>query len=286
MAVSRKIPLEAVLCAALAVLAWGIHGTSLRLERYVEEQASTGEVGPLPNGKALRILSLGFERLVADLFWLRTVYYVGDDSSDLANYPDAERLANLVTDIDPYFASVYVLMDSVLSGLRRDPDAGIRLLLKGTEYSDYWRIYFLLGFNYFMEKENYAEGARWIEEAASRGGPPYLPLLAARLYAQGGDPETAMVFIKTRLEREEHPEIRANLEQRFRDLWVTRDLALIDAAIAVYEGQIGAPPDDVLALVRMGLLRFEPRDPLGDAYGIEAGSAVTSMEYEVLRVKE
>ncbi len=246
----------------------------------------TGSVGPLPNGKALRTLSLGFERLVADLFWVRTIYYVGDDVAAAANYPDAARLAHLVTDIDPYFSSVYVLMNSVLSGLRMDPDSAIELLKKGTAYSDYWRIYFLLGFNYFMEKGDYAEGARWIEEAAKRGGPPYLPLLAARLYAQGGDPETAMGFIQARLLQEEQPEVRKDLEKRYRDLWITRDLGRIDAAIEAHKDELGELPADVPSLVSRGFLRSAPRDPQGGTYRIEEGRARSSMEYEIMRVKE
>lgn len=267
-------------------MAWAIHHSNVRLEGYAEERASAGDVGPLPDGRALRTLSLGFERLVADLFWLRTVYYVGEESSAAAGYPDAERLAHLVTDIDPYFSSVYVLMNSVLSGLRADPDAAVRLLTKGTEYSDYWRIYFLLGFNYFMEKDDYIQGAHWIEEAAKRGGPPYLPLLAARLYAHGGDPETAMGFIKARLEQEEHPEIREDLQRRFVDLWINRDLAHVDGAIAAYEEEIGALPEDVEALVQAGFLASLPRDPAGHPYRIEEGVAVSSAEYEVLRLRE
>ena len=271
---------------AIALTAWAVHDTNVRLEGYAQERATPGYVGPLPNGKAVRTLALGFERLVADLFWLRTVYYVGDERSALVNYPDAERLAQLVTDIDPYFSSVYVLMNSVLAGLRMDPDAAIRLLKKGSQYSDYWRIYFLLGFNYFMEKEDYVEGARWIEEAAKRGGPPYLPLLATRLYAQGGDPDTAMAFLKTRLEQEEHPEIRKDLEARLLDLWIARDLARIDAAIAAYRRERGAVPEDVNALVVAGFLAGEPHDPVGNAYGIEAGTATSSMQHELLRLRE
>ena len=271
---------------AIALTAWGVHDTNVRLEGYAGERVAAGDVGPLPNGKAVRTLSLGFERLVADLFWLRTVYYVGDERSALVNYPDAERLAHLVTDIDPYFSGVYVLMNSVLSGLRMDPDAAIRLLKKGSRYSDYWRIYFLLGFNYFMEKEDYVEGARWIEEAAKRGGPPYLPLLATRLYAHGGDPETAMAFLKTRLEQEEHPEIRKDLEARLLDLWITRDLARIDVAITAFQDEHGVVPEDVGVLVLAGFLARELHDPEGNPYRIEAGSAVSSMQHELLRLRE
>src|SRR5262245_52638801 len=129
-------PLELVLAFGLLTAGWAAHRANLRLDAFEQEAVENGDVGPLPDGNVVRVASLGFERLVADLYWIRSVFYVGSDAAREANYPGAEALANLVTDIDPRFASAYVLMSSVLSGLRYDPDAAIRLLEKGTRNSD------------------------------------------------------------------------------------------------------------------------------------------------------
>ena len=87
-------------------------------------------------------------------------------------------------------------MASVLGGLRNDPDAAIRLLEKGAPNSDYWRIHFLLGFQYFMEKGDYVTRREHLERAFELGGPPYLQFLISRLYAQrAAIPTTAMQFI-------------------------------------------------------------------------------------------
>jgi hypothetical protein len=251
----------------------GIHAANLRLERLGLEARASGDVGPLPNGKALRVLSLGFERLVADLFWLRTVYYIGDEESHRAGYPAASRLAELVTDIDPHFTTVYVAMDSVLTTLRPEVDAAIRLLDKGLRYNDdYWRLHFLQGFNHFFYRRDYARAARLMRSAAERGGPEYLPLLAARLYAAAGSPETAMAFVQARL------------EGRYRDLWIHRDLAEIERAAARYRAAHGTAPERVDELVRAGLLAREPRDPAGGAYRIRAGRVECDLDYEPLSV--
>ena len=129
----RSLRLEMVLIPAIFLAGWGLHHANLALEDRVVVRIADGDIGPLPDGKVLRVLALGFERLIADLFWIRTTYYVGDEPSATANYPAAERLANLVTDIDPHYDSVYVLMSSVLNGLKWDPDAAIRLLEKQPE---------------------------------------------------------------------------------------------------------------------------------------------------------
>jgi tetratricopeptide (TPR) repeat protein len=285
----RRIPVDAILVASLCTLGAVVHQINRALEPRVVDATPSGDVGPLPDGTALRVLSLGFDRLVADLFWLRTIYYVGDERSQAAGYPAVGRLANLVTDIDPSFASVYVVMSGAISGLQGDPDGAIALLEKGVQHVDQWKLHFLLGFDYFIEKLDYARAAREMESAArlSAGdaeAPPYLPLLVARLYASAGDRETALAFIQARLREEPEAEMRKALEKRYWDLWVTRDLAAIDAAIAEYQKRTGRAPLVLEELVRGGLLDPEPRDPRGGHYRIEGARAVTDLEYDSLQM--
>ena len=279
------MPLEAVLVPLMLIGVWATRGANHWLESRQIETKADGSVGLLPDGNAVRVLSLGFERLVADLFWIRTVYYVGDEYASAAKWPSAERLANLVTDTDPNFDSAYVVMASVLSGLQEDPDAAIRLLEKGAAVSSYWRIHFLLGFQYFMEKQDYTRGAECLQRAIDLGGPEYLQLLVSRLYVSAGDPTTAMQFIALRLKNEETPQVRANLEKRLSDIWINRDLGLIDAAIAKFREAKRALPKDVHALVAAGFLPAVPRDPRGGEYFISDGKAATSVSYEVLQLK-
>lgn len=279
-----RIPLEAWLLAGVLVAGWAVYTTNLRLEAHIVERTPDGDVGVLPDGKVLNVLSLGFERAIADLFWIRTVYYVGDEHASNARWPGAERLAQLVTDIDPHFDSAYVVMASVLSGLRSDPDAAIRLLEKGAANSDYWRIHFLLGFQYFMEKGEHAIAATHIERAFALGGPHYLQFLISRLYSHGGDPATGMQFIAARLQNEETPEVRAQLQKRYADIWINRDLGAIDAAIETFRAQKSRAPESIAELVQAGLLTSAPRDPKGGAYSIADGRAKTELEYEVMKL--
>ncbi|MEX2209109.1 MAG: hypothetical protein WEF50_23065 [Myxococcota bacterium] len=279
-----RIPLEAVLLPGLLVAGWAVHATNQGLESRIVERTPDGEVGVLPDGDVLRVLSLGYERAVADLFWIRTVYYVGDEHASLAKWPGAERLADLVTDVDPQFESAYVVMASVLGTLRNDPDAAIRLLEKGAGNSDYWRIHFLLGFQYFMEKGEHTIAAKHIERAFALGGPSYLQFLISRLYSDGGDPSTGMQFIAARLQNEETPEVRAQLQKRYGDIWINRDLGLIDAAIESFRAARKREPKSIAELVAAGMLAKEPRDPKGGAYAIAGGRAKTDLAYEVMKL--
>src|SRR5688572_14729990 len=102
----RRIKRELLLAAAIGTLGAGAHWVNLGLEQRIEAAERGLEVAVLPDGKALRVLSLGFDRLVADLFWVRTVYYVGDERTAQMGYPNLDAWAELVTDIDPSFRTV------------------------------------------------------------------------------------------------------------------------------------------------------------------------------------
>jgi hypothetical protein len=282
----RSIVTELLLIGALIALGAAIHRANVGLERLETGRMVAGEVGPLPDGKALRVLSLGFERLVADLFWLRTVYYIGDDAAEVVGYPAAHRLARLVTDIDPYFTTAYVVMNSVLATLCDTPDDAIALLEKGIEFNDwYWRLYFLQGFNYFFGKNDFERAAYHMHEAAKRGGPEYLPLLVTRLYVEAGNPETAIAVLDARIQEAESPRVLEKLERRRRHLVIARDLTEINRAIEQYRIAQGELPPDVRSLVEEGYLSEEPTDPDGNRYRIRNGQAETVLDHDDLRVR-
>jgi len=279
-------PLEGFLALGLLLAGWAAHTSNHKLEAFEHEAIESGEIGPLPNGEVLRVASLGFERLVADLYWIRSVFYVGSESAREANYPGAEPLAQLITDIDPGFTSAYVLLGSVLGSLRYDADAAIRLLEKGTKNTNYWRIPFLLGFQYFMEKGDYRRGAESLQVAYDLGGPSYLPLLVSRLYAHGGDLDTSILFLRAQIRQERFPKVKLKLERRLRDALIQRDLARLQAAIELHAEQRGTLPKDLAALESAGFWSGPAADPEGLPYRIENGRAVSDTPHEVLKIKE
>ena len=282
---AKRTPVELVISIFLLVAGWSLHRLNVDLENYYRSEVDTGEISNLPNGKALRMAALGFERLLADLYWIRTLFYVGSEAAQDANYPSVEGLAHLVTDIDPQYHSVYVLMSSVIGGMRYDPEAAIRLLEKGARHSDYWRIHFLLGFYYFMELGDYESGAEHLKRAVDLGGPPYLPLLVSRLYTQSGRAEAAILFLQARLKQEKEPWIIRNLQRRLRDVMIHRDLHIIDGAIAKYEAAHGEAPQSLSQLTGAGL-RVPTLDPAGQPYSIVDGKSESRTEYDALRILE
>ncbi len=63
----------------------------------------------LPTSKSAQMMSFGFTNVMADMYWLETVQYIGWNviSGEYKKYLYA--MMNLVTDLNPYFESPYVI---------------------------------------------------------------------------------------------------------------------------------------------------------------------------------
>ncbi len=121
---------------------------------YAEDQIS----GIIPEGKYVRPTSIGFELFLADLFWLKTVQYIGGNIFDArpALYP----FVNLVTDLDPRFTKAYEMGTTFLE-IDGDFEHAKALYTKYQKnVPDDWNAYYKAAYLYFYYLEDY-ESAIW-----------------------------------------------------------------------------------------------------------------------------
>jgi hypothetical protein len=63
----------------------------------------------LPPAGALRVASLGFHGMAADVVWLLTIQYIGGHFITDSQLPHLRRLVDTVVDLDPHFVEAYTL---------------------------------------------------------------------------------------------------------------------------------------------------------------------------------
>ncbi|HET9477691.1 MAG TPA: hypothetical protein VFO72_00005, partial [Pyrinomonadaceae bacterium] len=113
------------------------------------------------NAKTARRISLGFNGLAADWYWMRSLQYVGrkiiaqdenaplDDLSQLNLKLLAPLLENATT-LDPQFLDPYEYAAIVLPAI--DVDEAIRITRKGIDANpNAWRLYQHLGYIYWQQ---------------------------------------------------------------------------------------------------------------------------------------
>jgi tetratricopeptide (TPR) repeat protein len=175
-------------------------------------------------GATARRMSIGFNGMVADWYWMRALQYVGnkviehpeqvqiDDLSALKLhllYP----LLDTATTLDPQFMAVYDYGGVVLPAVNQE-DA-IKLLRKGIAANpDAWRLYQHLGYIYWKRGDYRASSEAYGAGARLSGAPEWMSMLSARLLAEGDSRETAREMYKHMLEQADDEQVKEMLARR------------------------------------------------------------------------
>lgn len=223
-------------------------------------------------------LALGFRNFLADVVWLEAVQISGERRLTRAACDRLYHLVDSVIDFDPRFKVPYLLGGISLSDSQEHAGQAISLMDRGRRvFPDDWEFPFYTGYVRYFSLADPAGGGREFEAAARLpGSPPYLPLLAARMLAEGGRPETALLLLEEMIKDETNPGRRWAIERRIREVTVERDLLLLERAAAAYRGRTGTFPGKLDDLVTAGLVDGIPAEPFGGRYLIGPGGEIRS----------
>jgi hypothetical protein len=235
----------------------------------------------LPSGKFLRQLSLGYEGLLADIYWTRVVQYFG--RKRLAHSTEFRLLGPLLqitTDLDPHLVVAYrfgsiFLADKPPQGAGQPLEA-LALLHRGIVANpDYWRFWEDVGFVYYWDLKDYAAAARAFRTGSERpGAMQWMRAMAARVAAQGGQLETSR-FLWAEIARQPgNEQIRKNAEDHLMAIQATEEITKLGELVALYNSRQERPARSLQALVVAGYLRALPRDPSGTPYILDASGRV------------
>jgi hypothetical protein len=179
--------------ATLLVALLGAVGTVRWLEAAVGMSGPDEEPGYLPPPRLARSLSFGYENLVADLMWIRTVQYFGKHLESDRRYPQLPALLDVTLGVDPHFVEAYRYGAEFL-WLAGHTGRTVSVLEEGyRENPERWELPHDLGRLYFLQLTDYAQALRWwVITERLPGSPPYLPRFIARLQAKVGNIETAL----------------------------------------------------------------------------------------------
>ncbi len=198
-------------------------GSLCLLQQFRENKMASrpmSEISFIPRSELLKVVSFGYDSLVSDGLWLKTIATYGTQNADPSTYPYLYRMADVITDIDPGFRKVYLYSALLLAFYSEHVQKSNALLEKAIrQFPNDWWFYFNLGFNYFYFLGDFQTAASYISKAATLPGhPPYLPRFAASLYAGTGDFQAALQFLHQMYESTEDEEIRRTLLEKIRDL--------------------------------------------------------------------
>jgi hypothetical protein len=244
--------------------------SELPLERMA--QARSGRPPRIWPADQVRRAAPGFDLLMADLYWLRTVQYFGrrqafgDDPQLALLYP----LIDVTTDLDPRLEMAY-RYGAIFLGDRmgaNQPDLALKLLRKGADKNPLsWRLRQDLGFYHYLYKADAVTAARILREARQIPGAPFwLETLAASVLRRGGERELARQLWTTLLEQAEAPFMKENAKRHLLNLDALDQQDALQAAVSAYHQQTGRWPASLQDVHAAGLTRVPLTDPSGKPF--------------------
>ncbi|HSD11339.1 MAG TPA: hypothetical protein VLF14_10155 [Candidatus Binatia bacterium] len=269
---SLRLGLQALATAtALAVCVAAVAVTLPWLQRRPLTLGVDGEPVYLPKAEYLRLMSLGYDNVLADVLWFRTINYFGKHYRSDRTYPWLAHMCDLVTDLDPRAEHVYRFAGMILPWEVGQADAGIRILQKGLRtFPDSWLLHYWIGFNYYFFEDDLENAARYLRRAAQLpGAHPNAARLAALLASEHYGPETTLHFLAELKDEVDSKEMREVVEENIRQARLARDLEILNGAVREYRARTGRAPESLDALVEARLVRAVPTEPFGGAYRID-----------------
>lgn len=238
------------------------------------------------SGEHIRRLTPGFENVMADVYWLRTVQYFGGQRAFSAKkrFDLLVPLVNITIALDPRLEIAYRYGATFLAepwpigaGI---PEAAIALLRRGVASNPRnWKLRQDLGLFYLFFMNDPARASEILVDAASvPGAPPFLKTLAASVLVKGGERQSALLLWQQIYEQSEPGQLKDNAALHLGQLKSREAVDALNAAAAEFARRVGRPPATLDELRRSGLTAAPGVDTAGIpfAYNVSTGKASLS----------
>jgi tetratricopeptide (TPR) repeat protein len=245
------------------------------------QAATLQDVLYMSSPKALKRLSLGYDGLLADIYWTRAVqYFGGGHAAGAEHFELLAPFLEITTTLDPKLTVAYEFGANFLAAKppngAGEPQRAIELEKYGIKNNpDDWHLFYDLGFIYSLEFKDYAKAADAFAQGSQvPNAHPFLKVLAAQMAQHGGDTETARMLWTATYRTTDDRDIRANAVAHLRAIQVDQDVAELEKAVSIYYNRMGRWPSSFSELESAGLIRAKPIDPLGHPYRLKPGGSV------------
>ena len=278
MSATRRTTLIAAACLVISLCA------SVLLLRGIDRirpKASIEDVLYIDSPKAVKRASLGFDGLMACIYWTRTVQYFGHRHFDRAQtYNELAPLLEITTALDPHMMPPYQLGASFLAPAppngAGEPERAVKLMQYGIQQNpDTWQLYYNLGFVYYTELHDYKKASEtFARGAALPKTHPSMRVLAAQMAEHAGDIQTARMLWSATYETAYEEDIRQNAVAHLRALQVDEDISKLQEAVKRFGELTGRLPASMTELAAAESMPIVPADPDGVPYYLDAQGRV------------
>lgn len=238
------------------------------------------------NGTTAKRLSLGFNGLAADWYWMRSLQYVGKKIIDARQRTEMDDLSlldlkllapmlDITTTLDPQFLEPYEYAAVIMPSINRDE--AIRLVKKGIAANPHaWRLYHHLGYIHWQQGDYKTASQIYLEGSKIPEAPPWMEAMSARMEAEGGSRAVAREIYTRMYEQSADERVREMARRRLMQVASLEEREVLRKVLAAYKNQLGRCPiswgetGEALRNLKWKLDESgAPLDPSGSAYVLD-----------------
>jgi tetratricopeptide (TPR) repeat protein len=245
----------------------------LRHLDQIRPKATIEDVLYIESPKMVKRASLGFDGLMACIYWTRTVQYFGHRHYNReGTYNELAPLLEITTALDPHLLPAYEFGATFLAPAPPNgagqPDRAIQLMKYGIAHNpDNWHLYYDLGFVYYTELRDYTKASETFDRGSRvPNAHPFMKIMAAQTAEHAGDYRTARMLWSATLDSSRQTEIRQNALEHLRAIQVDEDVTHLQGAVTRFGERTGRLPSSLSELRAAEQLPSIPVDPDGNPY--------------------
>jgi len=246
-----------------------------RIESRLQVLTADPDVLYFSSPSMIRSLALGYESLLADIYWMRAIQYYGRrDEADRrpVRYKNLAALLDVTTTLDPD------LIDAFRAGsiFLAEPEpigagqtaAALTLLDKGIGlHPQEWRLRFDKGMVYYWYLSDFkAAGDVWAEAGRIAGAPYWMEPLAAMSLSKGGHVDTAIALWQRQYHESDRADVRTNAKNHLVSFAISEQLWTLEFLAEKFRETKGTFPARLEDLIAIRWVRKVPVDPTGTPY--------------------
>jgi len=246
-------------------------------------------------GTTAKRVSLGFNGLVADWYWMRALQYVGRkvisapgtfqlDNLGQLNLKQLAPLLDTATTLDPEFMEPYEYAAVVLPGI--DVAEAIRITKKGIAANpSAWRLYQHLGYINWQQRNFREAGEAYRRGAELPGAPAWMKVMEARMAGEGSSRNTAREIYLRMYEQTGDEQVKNIARRHLLYLDSLDQREGLRKVLLVYQSKLGHCPgswqqiEPALHTLRLALdSTGAPLDPSGTPYILMASKCDVDLD--------
>jgi len=231
--------------------------------------------------KLVKHASLGFNGLMACIYWTRAVQYFGHRHLlRQKSYNELGPLLEITSTLDPQLLAPYQFGSTFLAPAPPNgagqPERAIRLMQYGIQNNPQnWRLYYDLGFIYYTELKDFKKASEAFQKGSQiADAHPFLKVLAANTAEHAEDFATARLLWSAAYQNSNEANIRQNALEHLRAIQVDEDVTNLQNAVTRFVDKNGRIPTSLWEIASAEHLPGVPVDPDGVPYELSLDGQV------------